>query len=141
MGSASSSDRLHIQLHDGAKYIIDTGAAQTYVFKVTADPGRVDGCFAPRSFPQVGLLDGAPFKNFCLHTIPLSANGDAGELNVTTTFANIFYVRPEQLAAIQAKEGENVVGIIGLDILKQCDFLWVSKGVLLVPSPNEKMVI
>ena len=31
-------------------------------------------------------------------------------------------------------------GIIGVDVIKQCDFVWLTEGVILMPSESEKKV-
>jgi len=84
--------------------------------------------------PLLGIDEDVPEKPLNGWEFTLS-DGPNGKVNYVYDQQLPF---PKAVDLINKKEG--VVGIIGLDVLKQCDFLWVSSGIFLILEAHAKRV-
>jgi hypothetical protein len=114
--------------------IIDTGAPVTQIFK--AQDIRKDYSILPTT-DRWAMLLGADAVNIPVKGLNY-VQFELGDLKVGSPTVT-FTFHTELLQRFRKKEG-GCIGILGLDIIKQCDFVWLSAGVILMPSQAAKKV-
>jgi len=129
----SASDRLFVETSEG-KILIDTGAPDSQIFK-RQDPKK-DYSNLPTT-SRWSLLLGREIHEVSQKSLN-RVTFHLGDVNVTSPTVT-FNFHDQALERFQTKEA-GCIGILGLDVIKQCDFVWLSEGLILMPSQSEKKV-
>ena len=137
LGAISPSERLIIETLDEPprKFVVDTGAPTSHLFKLMEPKKAYDNAtLTTRWEPIVG-------KGVDVHQLTnmtLSMTLCIGLPPIRITSASFNFMDQVALEKLKTNLLAGADGILGMDVLKQCDFFWSTQGVVLLPCPHAK---